>query len=100
MNDYAKRFDLCLQELNKIKIGYYKESGKVFELIILDNEKRTFEHTGFCSERDMLLMGTFILGTVYDYLKNKDITIEKFAEDIKDALIKFCMDEINEEEHK
>lgn len=94
MNDYAKRFDLCLQELNKIKIGYYKETGKVFELIILDNEKRTFEHTGFCCERDMLLMGTFILGTV------KDITIEKFAEDIKDTLIKFCMDEINEEEHK
>lgn len=80
MAEFFKRFD-------DEKLNTYKH-GVAFELVIHDLEHNSYMHTGIGTGENMSMMNLYGLCALYKYGAHKDVSIELFAESVKQSLIK------------
>ena len=86
MDNITKRFDRCVKELNEIQKDYYKNTGKIFNLIVLD-EHQNCTMAGFYSEQDLVIMAFTMLINVYRLSSAVREHPEEFVENIKSAIL-------------
>lgn len=89
MAEFFKRFD-------DEKFNTFKH-GTDFELVVHDQAHGTYMHTGIGSGESMSKMCLFSLCSLYEMGAEHDrATIEKFAESVKELLIKAYNEDIFE----